>query len=114
MSVRININKTLVTQKVERATEKALWEVTSNIMADCNEFVKHDKGTLEGSSMIHSLPEKGVITWQTPYARRQYWEIKTAHKNFNPNATWKWCEAAKLKYKEKWTRQIQKAFNKNL
>ena len=45
------------------------------------------------------------MRWQTPYARRQYWEIRTAYKDENPRATWKWVHVAKSKYQEKWTRQ---------
>lgn len=87
-----------------------MWAISEEVMADCNEFVKVDQHGLEQSSLIKSEPAKGVIVWDTPYAKRQYWEIKTAHKDVNPNATWRWCEAAKKKYKEKWQKSAQKAF----
>ena len=114
MPVKINIDPNKVKVKVEKASEKAIWAITSEIMDDCNEYVKYAEGDLERSSLIHSLPGKGVIIWQKPYAKRQYWEIKTAHKDYHPKATWKWCEVAK-KYKLKqWTKQVEKAFKDNL
>ena len=110
LGVKIQINERMIQEKVSNAAEKAMWAISEEVMADCNEFVKVDTHVLQHSSMTHSEPGKGVITWDTPYAKRQYWEIKTAHKQPNPNATWKWCEAAKKKHLKKWTESAKKAF----
>ena len=53
----------------------------------------------------HSDFKRGIMQWVTPYARRQYWEIRTAYQDVNPRATWKWVHVAKSKYQEKWVRQ---------
>lgn len=111
--VKININERTIQRKIENATEKAMWEISSEVMADCNEFAKEDTGTLINSSMVKSEPGKGKIVWDTPYAKRQYWAVKTAHKQPNPNATWKWCEFAKKKWGKKWAEKAQQAFNKH-
>ena len=71
-------------------------------------------GTLIASSLVHSRTQEGKLIWQTPYARRQYWAIRTAFKNVNPNATWRWCEHAKQKNLAKWNRQAQKLTEDNL
>ena len=114
MAVKININKSAVMAKVQGAWDKGLAILTEEIMGDCNKYCKEDIGTLKSSALDHSLPKEGKIIWQTPYARRQYWEIQTAIKDKNPNASWKWCEVAKRKHQEQWARQAQKLLEMNL
>ena len=110
MPVKININPYLQ-QKIENAAEKAIWATTEEILADCQKYVKEDQGTLRDSAQIKSEPGKGIIVWDTPYAKRQYWEIKTS---LTPGRTWKWCETAKLKHGKRWQGLIQKAIKKFL
>ena len=69
---------------------------------------------LIASSLVHSRPQEGKLIWQTPYARRQYWEIRTAYRTVNPNATWRWCEYAKQRFLQKWNRQAQRLMEMNL
>ena len=111
MPVRIEINKHQVAAKVEGAWQKGLYALSGQVLMNCNEFVKHDQGTLESSSYAHSQLDKGKLIWQTPYAKRQYWEIKTS---LTPGRTLKWCETAKRKYKELWNRQAERAMRDNL
>jgi hypothetical protein len=101
----ININKNAVVARVMGQWDKALPMLTEEILNDCNQYCKEDTGTLIQSSMIHSDFKRGIMKWVTPYARRQYWEIRTAYKDVNPRATWKWVHVAKAKYQAKWTRQ---------
>ena len=113
--VKINIDRKRVAAKIEGAWGKGLPLLSEEILTDCNEFVKVASHTLEQSAIIHSIPAEGKLIWQTPYARRQYWEIQTAHHDINPNATWKWCEVAKKKYANgKWQKQAQKLVEMNL
>ena len=112
--VRILIDPNKVTTTVQTSWKKGLAHLSEEILADCNEYCKEDTGALIQSSLIHSRPADGKLIWQTPYARRQYWEIKTAYIDVNPNATWKWCEAAKRVCKNKWERQAQRLMEMNL
>lgn len=114
MPVKINISKSAVQAKVQGAWDKGLPILTEEIMNDCNQYVKVRDHALEQSALTHSRPQEGLIIWQTPYARRQYWEIRTAYTDVNPNATWKWCEAAKRTCKNKWDRQAQRLMEMNL
>ena len=109
--MKITINKAQLHAKVDTAWKKGLRNLTSEIRKDCNQYVKYDNGDLERSSMRHSILEQGKIVWDTPYAKRQYWEIKTS---LTPGRTWKWCETAKQKYKDRWKRQAQRGFQENL
>ena len=114
MPVKINIPKSAVQAKVQGAWDKGLPILTEEIKNDCNEYCKYAEGNLNRSADIHSRLKDGLIIWQTPYARRQYWEIRTAYTDVKPNATWKWCEVAKRVCKNKWERQAQRLMEMNL
>lgn len=114
MPVKISIPKGAVVAKVEAAWEKGLPILTEAIRDDCNQYCKEDSGDLIASALINSVLSEGKIIWQKPYARRQYWEIRTAYTDVNPNASWKWCEVAKRKHLEQWKKQAQRAMEMNL
>jgi hypothetical protein len=115
MPVKINIDKHTLETKVQTAWNKGLAILTEGIKDDCNQYCKYENGALSRSADTHSIPKEGKIIWQTQYARRQYWEIKTAvTTNGHPLASWKWCEVAKRKHKDKWEKQAQKLLEMNL
>ena len=112
--MKISRSKGAIEAKVTGAFKKALPILCEEILADCNQYCKEREGALIASSLVHSRPQEGKLIWQTPYARRQYWEIQTAIKDKNPRASWKWCEVAKAHHKERWERQAQKLFEREL
>lgn len=114
MPVRIKIDKSAVAAKVENAYDKGLALLSEEVLNDCNQYCKEDTGMLIASSLVHSKPQDGTLIWQTPYARRQYWQIRTAHTDVNPRASWKWCEVAKSRHLRKWERQAQHLLEMNL
>lgn len=114
MPVTINIPEGSIAEKITGAWDKLLPHLTEEILNDCNQYCKEDTGTLIASSLVHSIPAQGLMKWVTPYARRQYWEIRTAHKDVNPKASWRWCEVAKQAHLERWGRQAQAYMEKYL
>ena len=111
---KININMGAIEAKINGAWEKTLPFLSEEVLGDCNQFCKEDTGMLIASSLTHSRPKEGRLIWKTPYARRQYWAIRTAFKDVNPGATWRWCEAAKRKQMAKWHKQAQRLMEMNL
>ena len=111
MPVKINISSQHVETKVMTAWNKGLAALSEEILADCNEYCKEDQHTLIDSSLVHSKPDQGKLIWETPYAKRQYWEIKTS---LTPGRTWKWCETAKRKNKSRWQRLAEQGLRDNL
>ena len=111
MSIQIRISEGQVEARIKGAWEKGLYALSSEILADCNEYCKEDKGTLIMSSMTHSQPQKGRLIWSTPYAKRQYWAIRTS---LTPGRTWKWCETAKRKHKARWQQLAERILKENL
>lgn len=114
MPVRINIPRGQVQARVNDAFRRGLPLLTATVRDDCNEYCKEAEGYLKASSMEHSVLSEGKIIWQMPYAKRQYWEIRTAYHDMNPKATWKWAEAAKRAHMDDWTRQAQEAMERFL
>ena len=114
MAVRINISENKIQIKMDNTWNNGLAMLSSEILNDCNQYCKEDTGTLIASSLVHSRPQDGKLVWQTPYARRQYWAIRTAYKTVNPNATWRWCEHAKQRHLQQWQAQAQRLVEMNL
>ena len=110
--MKCTINKAQVRMKIQDAWKAGLWKLSEEVLADCNEYVKRapDRILLR-SSEIHSRTKEGVLVWETPYAKRQYWEIQTA---LTPGTTWKWCETAKRNHKQQWEAQAKRGFLENL
>lgn len=112
--MKISINRHAVEARVMGAFKAGLSVLAGEIRDDCNQYCKEDTGMLIASSMVHSRLDQGRIIWQTPYARRQYWEIRTAYQTVNPNAQWRWAEAAKRYHMHDWERQAQRLLEMNL
>ena len=107
MSVKFNIDTNKIQVKMDNAWKSGLEMLSSEILRDCNKYCKEDTGMLIISSYIHSDLKNGKLVWQTPYAARQYYEIRTAYKDVNSNASWRWCEVAQTNHLERWGRQAQ-------
>ena len=111
MPIKIRIDANHVGAKVMTAWKDGLAALSEEILADCNEYCKEDQGTLIASSQAASIPSEGKLIWQTPYAKRQYWAIETS---LTPGRTWKWCETAKRKHRERWKRLAERGLRENL
>lgn len=113
MPVKIMIDPDKVVARVMNVfNQDVLPALSEEILADCNEYCKEDNHILIDSSIEKSKPEKGLLIWETPYAKRQYWEIKTS---LTPGRTWKWCETAKRRWcKTKWSKKAERGLKDNL
>ena len=107
MPVQIRFDRSRCVTRITNTFNGKLGMLASEILNDCNQYCKQDTGMLIASSYLHSDLDSGKLVWQTPYARLQYWEIRTAVPDINPRATWKWCEVAKRKHLHQWERQAQ-------
>lgn len=109
--MKLKIDRGQVIAKINDAWKKGLPILTNDVLRDCNEFCKLDKGTLRASAQTATDFANGIVRWNTPYARRQYWGIPTA---YEPGTCWQWCEAAKASYYQRWADQAQKLLEMNL
>ena len=111
MSVKIQIDRNKVCAKVMGAWKESLLPLSAQILQDCNKYVKVDQHTMESSSYAVSDLHNGKLVWDTPYAKRQYWEIRRA---IVPGRTWKWCETAKRKHKADWQKLAERLLRSKL
>ena len=109
--MRVNIDEGAVSAKIIHAWNAGLPMLPSEVLRDYNEFCIFRYGTLRASAWSASDFSTGIVRWNTPYARRQYWGIPTA---YEPGTCWQWCEAAKGAYSQRWADQAQKILEMNL
>ena len=107
MAVKFNINANTIKVKIDNTWQSGLEMLSAEVLKDCNRYCKEDTGALIISSYIHSRLKEGKLIWQTPYAARQYYEIRTAYKDVNSNASWRWCEVAKKLHGADWAKIAQ-------
>jgi len=62
-------------KNVKKISKDILPDVTKRFVADTNDqFVPELTADLKNSAFIHSEFDDGIAIWQTPYARRRFFE----------------------------------------
>lgn len=103
-NLRVEINTNGITQGVRNKWSAGLYKLVAVMRDDCNKYCKMTAlATTRKSSYTASLPDKGLIIWNTPYAKYAYLTGRP-RKTYNPNASLQWCEKAKAEYLDKWRR----------
>jgi hypothetical protein len=101
--------------RVQQAVDAVQMQLDQEVLKDSNYFVPKDTGGLESSSIRTSNIGQGVLKWDTPYARRLYYNPQyNFSKDTNPNAQGLWFEAAKARHKADWIRLSQQTLNSRL
>ena len=101
---------------IENAFIDALRACQEQILTDCNTYVKHLEGALEDSSQ-HTV--KGLtlsLSWDTPYARRQWYTGQPSMTSlmYHPKASIKWAEKAEVEYGDEWCKILEKGMKDKL
>lgn len=102
----VNFDKTRVKTRINVKTGLAQMSLAQQVLKDSNYFIPKDSGDLEKSGVIASTAKE--VTWSTPYARAQYHGLPNKSKDKNPNARWKWFEAAKALKLKDWIALVKK------
>jgi len=95
VSVEIDFPKQETMQKAQKRYTRALGVATSELRRYANQYVRFLTGKTRNSSYIASDLSKGLVVYDTPYARYAYYN-ETSHvtTDHNPNARPKWGEYA--------------------
>ena len=109
MGVRIECNVPQLVKKLKGAMDKAIIPAAEQALTDCNLYCRFDTGALRASSETVSDTARGILVWNTPYARRVYY-TGTPSTEKNALASLQWCEKAYDNHGEDWRRIAQKAF----
>ena len=103
MPVVIEFNCEDIIQRFEERNSFAMDMLCNKIVEDSNFFCPLDVGTLQSSALISSDSDRGVITWNTPYAARLYYGIDfNFDKASNPNAQAMWFHKGKDVHLNEW------------
>lgn len=111
MSVKFTFDKNKVMARLINASEKGIFATSTQALKDSNYYVKKDVGDLEGSAIIASNLEKGLLIWDEPYAKMQYY-LDSASKDPNPNARKMWAHYAYSVHKDTWLAVMQAEFKR--
>lgn len=105
-SVRNTFDLGAMIAKSNAATKRAQYLLDDQVLKDSNKYAPLRDGILIASGLSHSRIGQGFIKWQTPYARRLYYNPQY---NFstdrNPLAGGLWFERAKAQHKGNWLKQ---------
>jgi hypothetical protein len=109
VNASFEFNETGVLTRLAGITERAQFELDQAVLADSNYYCPQDKGDLQKSGIIAS--GGGEVTWNTPYARYQYYDAPNKSHDQNPYAMQKWFEEAKAQNLDRWLSKVQGEFN---
>ena len=103
MPVVIEFNCEDIIRRFEERNSLAVAALSQQILKDSNFYCPLDQGVLQASALISSDSDKGVITWNTPYAARLYYGINfNFDKASNSNAQAMWFHKAKDIHIDEW------------
>ncbi|MGP1443870.1 minor capsid protein [Treponema sp.] len=104
---RLDQDGKIIKAKVVQRLESVQGYLDNLIIRDSNYFCPKETSVLQKSAIINTTMGSGLLIWQTPYARAQYYGEQLDHsKQRNPNACARWFEAAKVRWYAKWVRFV--------
>ncbi|MDM5191131.1 minor capsid protein [Bacillus hominis] len=113
--VNVRVDTGVIESKVLEATRKSQFALDQQVLKDSNFYIPKDTGELERSSIRFSRPGEGHIEWNTPYARKLYWNPEfNFSKQPNPNSQALWFEEAKARNVTDWARIVENEIKRNL
>jgi hypothetical protein len=109
--MQIDIDRAKLDAKRTQSKRAAQMMLDQDVLKDSNNYIPKQIGTLEGSGIRSSLIGQGLIIWDTPYARRLYYNPQY---NFstdkNPYARGLWFEEAKAVRKGFWLDKVRQNY----
>lgn len=113
-NVKINVDPNKIGGNIQKAVDKAQVVLDEQVLKDSNYYIPMDTHNLEMSGVRSTEVGSGLVTWDTPYARRLYYNPQyDFSKDQNPNAQGLWFEQAKATRRTEWEKAAQAEFDKN-
>jgi len=113
INVSVQVDLKGVEKKIKEKLERAQAVLDEQVIKDSNYYAPQDESILINSSLTASKIGEGVLIWDTPYARRLYWNPEyNFSTDMNENAGGKWFEVAKSKHLSDWLKMTQSEVNK--
>lgn len=100
---RSKLNERKLKRKQSMSKDRAQMMLDSDVLKDSNFYIPMDTTNLMKSGILHTKLGSGNVIWNTPYARRLYYNPQyNFSKDMNPFAQGLWFEAAKSSNREDW------------
>lgn len=113
MNVKITRDKNRIAQKIKAGKQAMTIAVTEAVIEYGNIYVREDQGTLKNSALIASVPQEGLAIWDTPYAKRVYYEGTPSH-DVNAQASLTWAQKGVDTHRKELNQVAQNAFDKGM
>lgn len=110
MSVQVEFDATAVGDRLKARLARVQAVLDIQVLKDSNYYCPDAEGTLMRSGIVES--GGGAISWNTPYASKQYHFFENKRKDKNPNASIKWFERAKATKLKEWEAMVNREYNK--
>lgn len=94
------------------ARKRARTMMTLAAIGDTRPYVPRVSGHLADTGDAASQPERGLIIYDTDYARAQYYGLPDKTKAFHPQATKEWFAVSKAANQSKWKRVAKQQYRK--
>lgn len=102
-----------INAKMDSARDNAQTMLSNDVLKDSNYYIPAREKYLEKSSITNSDLKNGRLIWNTPYARRLYYNPQYDFStDVNPNAQGLWFEVAKAQKGKEWRNKQQQYYNK--
>lgn len=111
MAIKVSFNQAGAKKKIETRLTMVQKKLDSQVMKDSNNFCPMDTGALQ-KSVLGSVIGSGILTWAIDYAKKMYHFRGRVSKESNPNASVKWFEVAKSRYKDMWVKLVNDEYSK--
>lgn len=106
--MEIKIDGDLGYKRLTNNADKAQIWLDNEVIKDTHKYVPFKTGILAKSAITGSNIGKGVIIYNTPYARYQYYgDGFKFNKHKNPQAQARWFEASKAVNISKWLNGVK-------
>lgn len=106
----VKLDTSRIIAKTERQLKVGQFVLDQQVLKDSNFFIPKDTGELERSGVRASRIGEGIIKWDTPYARRLYYNPQyDFSEDANPHAQGLWYEAARATFISDWVRITNQA-----
>lgn len=107
-NVKVDFDKEKAKEKLEKRKAVAQAKLDAQVLKDSNFYIPFDTGSLKQSGILHTKIGSGKVIWDTPYAKKQYYNFPNKRVDRNPNASGKWFEMAKAKKIKRWGKLVDK------
>lgn len=109
--MKVTFDRNATKLRLQAANQKATFATATQALKDCNYYCKEDQEGLINSSISSSDLDNGLLIWNKPYAKMQYY-LDSTSLDPNKNARKMWAHHAHSVHGEQWQAVYQAALIK--